>query len=144
MNKVLDNVKKEIEQIGEQGINANNIDVLYKLVDIEKDIYEICSKKNKMSIKTKRLEEYNYSDEHGYNKTHRKIHDHRFLRRLENLVEDIEEYQCEKEEYDEDGALRELERLMYSLCDFIEYIHDSTDIEKEREIIKHHLEELVK
>ena len=30
MERILENVQKEMKQIGEQGINDNNIDVLYK------------------------------------------------------------------------------------------------------------------
>ena len=46
MEKILENVRKEIKEIEEQGINANNLEILYKLTDIEKDIYEIKEKEH--------------------------------------------------------------------------------------------------
>lgn len=41
MDKILHHINKEIKEIAEQGLNSNNLEVLDKLVDIKKDIYEI-------------------------------------------------------------------------------------------------------
>lgn len=70
MDKILENVKKEIREISEQGINANNLEVLDKLVDIEKDIYEIKEKEgglNSMEYGRYMGYEYNSPRGRGYN-----------------------------------------------------------------------------
>lgn len=41
MDKILHQVNKELKEIAEQGISSNNLEILDKLVDIKKDIYEI-------------------------------------------------------------------------------------------------------
>ena len=38
--KLLENVKKELKEIGEQGLTANNLDMVSKLADIYKDLKE--------------------------------------------------------------------------------------------------------
>ena len=38
MDKILSNINKEIKEIGEQGLNPSNLEILDKLVDIKKDI----------------------------------------------------------------------------------------------------------
>lgn len=39
-DKLLEHVKKELKEIGEKGLNANNLETLYKLADIYKDLKE--------------------------------------------------------------------------------------------------------
>ena len=41
MDKILNNINKEIKEIGEQGLNPSNLKILDKLVDNKKDIYEM-------------------------------------------------------------------------------------------------------
>ena len=40
MRELLHNVTKELEQVGTQGVNTNNLAMLGELVDIYKDLYE--------------------------------------------------------------------------------------------------------
>lgn len=143
MDKVLECVKKEIKQIGEQGINANNIDVLYKLVDIEKDIYKICEKRDEMHLRNreKKMKGHKYMDEHEYEKSYKKIHDHKFVRYMDNLIDDFEEYQYMKENYDDDLE-KEFKALTQSYYEFIEYMCHTTDDYKEKEMIEHYLEKI--
>lgn len=143
MDKVLECVKKEIKQIGEQGINANNIDVLYKLVDIEKDIYKICEKRDEMHLRNreKKMKSHKYMDEHEYEKSYKKIHDHKFIRYMDNLIDDFEEYQYMKENYDDDLE-KEFKTLTQSYYEFIEYMCHTTDDYKEKEMIEHYLEKI--
>lgn len=41
MRKLMENIDKELKQIGEQGVNTNNLAMLGELVDIQKDLYQI-------------------------------------------------------------------------------------------------------
>ena len=38
MHRILEEVNMEIEEIERKGLNKNNLDLLYKLIDIRKDI----------------------------------------------------------------------------------------------------------
>ena len=48
-NKVIEETEKYIEQLMEEGLNeSNNVEYVYKLIDIQKDAYEIkCMKEEK-------------------------------------------------------------------------------------------------
>ena len=48
VNKVNEEVDKTINRIIEQGVQTNNIDFLYKMIDIKKDIAEIEKEENEM------------------------------------------------------------------------------------------------
>ena len=40
MDKLMEKVKKELENIAEKGLSASNLETTYKLIDIYKDIKE--------------------------------------------------------------------------------------------------------
>ena len=46
MKELQKKVKKELDNIAEKGITSSNLEVTNKLVDIYKDIVEICEKEN--------------------------------------------------------------------------------------------------
>ena len=62
MEKLLKNVQKEIEQISEQGISSGNLETLSKLIDIEKDIYEVKEKEQEEKEGGKSMMYGNYMD----------------------------------------------------------------------------------
>lgn len=41
MQKLISNIQRELDQIANNGVNTGNLDMLFKLVDIQKDLYEI-------------------------------------------------------------------------------------------------------
>ena len=48
LNKVTEEVDKSIKRIMEQGVQTNNIDFLYKMIDVKKDIAEIEKEEQEM------------------------------------------------------------------------------------------------
>ena len=48
LDKVTEEVDKSIKRIMEQGVQTNNIDFLYKMIDVKKDIAEIEKEEQEM------------------------------------------------------------------------------------------------
>lgn len=172
MDRVLENVKREIKEIGEQGINANNLDLLDKLVDIEKDIYEIKEKEGGLSsMEYGRYMDYGrnmprngmYEDEYGargnyrengsYNDGnyyvrgyYRQGSDERMNQHLDRIMEGADAYQYGRERYRGGGnqeRMKEgLEKLMYALCVFVESVTDFAETSEEKEIIRKHVQKM--
>ncbi len=166
MDRILENVKKEIRQIGEQGINANNIDVLHKLVDIEKDIHEIKEKSQEGGQNSMMRGSYmdrdnygtrgrdgRYMDGRSYSDggwvargNYRGGHDDRIYQHLDRIMEGADDYQYGRDRYRDSGSqdrMEEgLEKLMYALCVFIESMCDFAETPEEKEIIRRHVQKI--
>jgi hypothetical protein len=63
-DKVKEEVDKSIKRIMEQGVQTNNIDFLYKMIDVKKDIAEI-EKEEKESMYGNYYGEYNEGGNYG-------------------------------------------------------------------------------
>lgn len=166
MERILENVQREMKQIGEQGINANNIDVLHKLVDIEKDIYEIKEKKMEGGKESMMRGNYmnrdgygargrdgRYMDNRGYSDggwsargNYRGGYDDRIYQHLDRIMEGADDYQYGRDRYRDSGSqdrMEEgLEKLMYALCVFIESMCDFAETPEEKEIIRRHVQKI--
>lgn len=172
MERILENVQREMKQIGEQGINANNIDVLYKLVDIEKDIYEIKEKQKEGGKDSMMRGGYmdrdnygargrdgrymdgrgggnssGYSDGgYGARGNYRGGYDDRIYQHLDRIMEGADDYQYGRDRYRDSGSqdrMEEgLEKLMYALCVFIESMADFAETPEEKEIIRRHIQKM--
>lgn len=167
MEKILDSIQKEMKQIEDQGINAGNIDILYKLVDIEKDIYEIKEKKEeggkshmmrggymdrdsygaRMRDRGGRYMDRrdNYDDGYGRGGNYRG-YDDRIYQHLDRIMEGADDYQYGRDRYRDSGSqdrMEEgLEKLMYALCVFIESMCDFAETPEEKEIIRRHVQKI--
>lgn len=146
MEKILENVKSEIHQIGEQGINANNIDVLFKLVDIEKDIYEIKEKEGGGgNMMRGYFERGDYRDRGRYMDRPR-MRDDRIYQHLDRIMEGADDYQYGRDRYRDSGSYDRmeegLEKLMYAVCVFVESMCDFAETPEEKEIIRRHVQKI--
>lgn len=101
MEKLLCNVEKELEAIGEKGLSLSNLEVAYKLIDIYKDIKEADYYEEKIK-KYKGEEVSTYSEE-----------DKRCMVRLE---EGMKKYRTGRDEFNLNGSnskmLEGLEMIM--------------------------------
>lgn len=162
MEKLLENVQKELKQIEEQGINTSNIEILSKLVDVEKDIYEIMEKKEEGG-KAMMYGEYStrggrggrYS-ERGYGANYNNSgygrggnyrgNDDRMYQHLDRIMEGADEYQYGRNRYmdggTEDRMQEGLEKLMYAICVFVESMVDFAETPEEKEIIRRHIHKI--
>ena len=172
MEKLLKNVQKEIEQISEQGISSGNLETLSKLIDIEKDIYEVKEKEQEereggKSMMYGNYMDYNYGargrdgrymdgyypirdrydDRYGRRGNYRgPEHDNRIYQHLDRMMEGADEYQYGRNRY-MDGGTQErmnegLEKLMYATCVFIESMMDFAETPEEKEIIRRHINKI--
>ena len=64
--KIKNIVKKEIEQLADAGLNENNLDILFKLIDIDKDLENIDYWNVKKEVMKMRYNDYDRYSEGGY------------------------------------------------------------------------------
>lgn len=156
MHRILNNIQKEIDQIGEQGINSNNIEVLSKLVDIKKDIIETEEKEGgtKSMMRGSYMDrDYGargrggrYMDDYGARGNYRGNYDDRIYQHLDRIMQGADDYQYGRDRY-RDGGNQErmqegLEKLMYAVCVFIESMVDFAETPEEKEIIRRHIQKI--
>lgn len=162
MDKLIEHVKKELTEIEEKGMNANNLDLLSKLTEIYKDLQEI-----------KQLEEggtnMNGYDGYGNRGEYRDMdyrdgsynnymessyrrrggsgrYSNRMRENMNYMMDGMDQYEYSKERYqhggDESRIFDGLEKLMYSLCMFVESAMDFAETPQEREIIRKHIQKI--
>ena len=165
MRKLFENVNKEIDCIEEQGINSNNIDNLFKLVDIAKDLIELDEKTDEEG-NIMRYNRGRYNDNYPYRDNYRGERDdyrngrnfgrmyderyghidERFYDRLDRITEALEDYMYGKDRYRDNGGtdrMKEgLDKVMYGICTLVETIMDFSETPEEKEIVRKHIDKM--
>lgn len=158
-NKILDNVCKEIDNIAEKGLDQGNLEILYKLVDIKKDLYEIRSKQQEECMRNYPMDYGARGGRGGYtggrgsydwsgsgSGTYGRMYDDRMYRYLDQIAEGTDDYQYGRDRYRDNGSRDRMEqgldKLMYSLCTFVESINDFAETPEEKEIIRRHISKM--
>lgn len=67
IDKVTEEVDKSIKRIMEQGVQTNNIDFLYKMIDVKKDIAEIEKEEQEMMYGNYERDSYREYNDGSYN-----------------------------------------------------------------------------
>lgn len=160
MEKLKELVEKEIGCIEESGIDQNNIDVIYKLVDIHKDIaneeyWETKKEAYKMRYED---EEYGYGARRrdsrgrymaggymagrgGYNARGGRGN-YRGEEKLEDMHEMYQNYSEAKEEYNRGNygagaeTMKSFEYMLKSFKDFFKHLEKEADSEEEVQMLK--------
>ena len=154
MEKLMDNINKELECIAEQGISNGNIENLSKLVDIKKDIVTIQAMEDEGKMRYYDENPYSYYGEryrgrydggrYGMDR-YRGREDH-LSDRVYRILDGMDAYRYGRERYRDsgNGAGMEdgLEDLMYAVCTFVESLTDAADTPQEKEIIRKHINKL--
>lgn len=131
LDKLCDNVESELSAIVDRGLNANNIDSAYKLVDIYKNIKKIDEIGGYSGAYRKRdsMGRYTRDDGHSYG------HDGNYSR-----------YMDSKREYRENGSSYAKEHVMKTLSDYMDgFTHEieelirDADSPEERQAIQRYL-----
>lgn len=167
MDKLVENIKKELKEIEEQGLTSNNLDTVAKLTEILKDVEEI----KKMEDGGRRMDyrdggyrdkgyrtdeyprRYRNEDEYGRWMPPRydrigpyRGNDPRMRDKIERIMEGVDMYEYGRDRYmhgDNDGRLYDgLEKLMYAICMFIESTMEFAETPQEKEIIRKHIQKL--
>lgn len=156
MHKLMEQIKKELVNIEEKGINASNLELVGKLADIYKDLNEI----ENMEKGGKEMQDYgryrdNYRDggynargnyrEGGYNEGYGRRYS-RMRDYMDRMVDGMDQYEYGKERYmhgGDDGRVMEgLEKLMYAMCMFVESAMDFAETPQEKDLIRKHIQKI--
>lgn len=159
-NKVQQKVEEKINKILETGIESGNVDYLYKLIDIHKDIEneEYWNKKKEvMSMNYRNYGEYDdtYSNygRRGVPGTGRGRYGRRGMPgtgrgryRGEDMLDDMHEmyndYSDGKEEYNmgnygaKEDTMKSLDYMLKSVVQFMQMLEENADSEEEMQLIK--------
>ena len=160
MDKLKGQVKKELTEIEEKGINASNLELVSKLTEIYKDLSEI----EKIDKGGQEMQEYSryreggygayrdggynargnyreggYND--GYGRRYSRMRDH-----MDRMLDGVDQYEYGKERYmhggDEGRVMEGLEKIMYAVCMFVESAMDFADTPQEKELIRKHVQKI--
>ena len=162
MHKLRAQIKKELTEIEEKGVNASNLELIFKLADIYKDLGEI----EKMDGGDREMQEYgryrdggygvyrdggynargNYREggyNDGYGRRYSRMRDH-----MDRMMDGMDQYEYGKERYmhgGDDGRVMDgLEKLMYAICMFVETAMDFAETPQEKELIRKHIQKISK
>ena len=168
MHKLMEQIKKELKEIEEKGINASNLELIGKLADIYKDLGEI----EKMDNGGQDMQEYGRYREggggygayreggynarggggggggyreggynEGYGRRYSRMRDH-----MDRMMDGVDQYEYGKERYmhggDESRVIEGLEKIMYAVCMFVESAMDFAESPQEKELIRKHIQKI--
>ena len=167
MNKLKEQIKKELTEIEEKGINASNLELIEKLVDIYKDLGEI----EKTDKGGQEMQEYGRYREgggygayreggynarggggggggyreggynEGYGRRYSRMRDH-----MDRMMDGVDQYEYGKERYmhggDDSRVIEGLEKIMYAVCMFVESAMDFAESPQEKELIRKHIQKI--
>ena len=165
MHKLYEDIKRELREIDENGININNLDAVFKLADIAKDLCEIIKcEEGEMNMRERHDGYGSYMDggygmrdtyrPSGYGTQYNPGHmgnryngmDPRISDHINRIMEDTDMYQYGRQRYRESGSRDKLhegiEKLMYSICTFIKGIEEFAETPEEKEIVRKHIQNL--
>lgn len=152
MHKLMEQIKKELVEIEEKGVNASNLELIGKLADIYKDLNEI----ENMDKGGQEMQDYGryrdyyrdggynarggYRDE-GYGRRYSRMRDY-----MDRMMDGVDQYEYGKERYmhggDDSRVMEGLEKLMYAMCMFVESAMDYAETPQEKELIRKHIQKI--
>lgn len=145
--KLKEEIKKVKEQIATQGIQNNNIEYLYKIVDIEKDLCEI--EKGGESMNYGRYNDYGRygrdeygRDEYGRRGNYRARGNYRGNDYMDSMYNEYNRYEEGREQYNrgdynaKEDSIKSLEYMMESALDLVKMLYDKAQSQEEINIIR--------
>lgn len=163
-DKIIEHTEKKINDILTQGIQAGNVDMLYKLVDIHKDVYnedywEMMKEENEMRYSRGYGEGGNYGrgsynegrsygargrsrDSRGRYKESGRGGRYRGHEMIDEMYEGYSGYSEGKNRYGETYSgpetMEPLEAMLESVVDFMEMLKRDASSQEEVDMIKHY------
>lgn len=161
-SKLKKEIKKIKEQVATEGIQNNNIEFLYKVIDVEKDLCEI-EEKGGESMNYNEYGRYNeggygreqygreqygiqgnFSGE-GYGRRGR----YRGNNYMERMYNEYGRYEEGREQYNRGGnynakedSMKSLEYMLESMVDFVKMLHQEASSQEEVGLIKKYIKKL--
>lgn len=157
MKKLKEQVEEKISNIVEQGVQGSNLDVLGKLVDIQKDIEEIkCLKEEGgKSMRYRDGNDYGNYPRDDYGRRGRDARG-RYTRkgnyRGDEMIDEMygayQEYSENREEYDrgnygaQSSTMKSLEYMLESVVEFIKMLKKDANSQEEVKLIQEYTEKI--
>lgn len=152
ISKAKEEVEKLIKAATENGLQASNVQLLYQLIDIHKDIENEKYWKNKEEAMRYMRDDYdmeNYRggrsrDSQGRFMGDRRMTSYRGQRVLDEMYNGYRNYNDGKEEYNRGNygarneTMKSLEGMLESVTDFIEMLQNDASSQEEVDMIKHY------
>lgn len=170
MEKLKELVETELKTMQESGIDSNNIDAIYKLVDIHKDIANEeywKAKKEAMEMRYRGdYEGYGEGYEEGYGRRRRDsrgrymeggrggrggnyghympypdMYMNRMMEGMDGYMEGRESYR--RGNYNgKDQSIESLEKMLEGIVAFVEEIQNDPEQHEEKEVVNHYIKKL--
>lgn len=152
ISKAKEEVEKLIKAATENGLQASNVQLLYQLIDIHKDIENEKYWKNKEEAMRYMRDDYGTEDYRGGRSRDsqgrfmgdRRMPSYRGQRVLDEMYNGYRNYNDGKEEYNRGNygarneTMRSLEGMLESVTDFIEMLQNDASSQEEVDMIKHY------
>ena len=149
--KTQEEVEKLIKTVTENGLQASNVQLLYQLIDIHKDIENEKYWKNKEEAMRYMRDDYGNDyrggrsrDSRGRYMGDRRSESYRGQRVLDEMYDGYRNYSDGREEYNRGNygarneTMRSLEGMLESVTDFIEMLQNDASSQEEVDMIKHY------
>lgn len=155
--KLKEDIHKLKEQISEEGIQSNNnLEYLYKLVDIEKDLCEIEEGGESMNYNGYgRYNEYGRygrdeygRDEYGRRGNYRARGNYRGNDYMDSMYNEYNRYEEGREQYNrgnynaKEDSIKSLEYMMESAVDLVKMLYENAQSQEEINIIKKYIKKM--
>lgn len=147
-DKLKNQIEEQIQNVSDEGVQINNIDYLFRLIDIKKDLANIEYWKEKEE-KMRRNYGYEYGrGDYGRGEYGRRERDSRgrYMTgrgnyRGDDMIDDMreryEKYEGDRERYGHDEAtMKSLEYMLMSVEDFMGHLMEDANSQEETELIK--------
>lgn len=158
IDKVTEEIDKTLNRLMEQGVQSNNIDFLYKMIDVKKDIAEIKKEEEEMMYKGRRSyrdygegrgrNQYGEYNEGSYGRRQRDSRG-RYMEgtsygheMLDEMYGAYGEYHEGRQEYNrgnygaKEDTMKSLEYMLESMVDFVEMLKNDASSQEEINLIK--------
>lgn len=161
MEALMKKVKKELDTIADKGISSSNLEATNKLVDIYKDLKEICemeeggehgmygARSRGRDGRYKDYDDWDRYEARGRDRSygHYPI-DERHERHFDRMREGLEHYSAGRRRYMDGGShermVEGVEMTMSAIVGFVESLIDFAETSEEKEIVRKYVDKLKK
>ena len=142
--RITKETEQKITEVLDQGLHEGNVDLLYTLVDIHKDIAnENYWEEKEDAMRYRNYSEGSYREHDMYGRRQRDSRGrYKGYEMMDDMYRGYEEYSEGKERYKrgsygaKEDTMKSLEYMLESMVDFVEMLKQDTNSQEEMELIK--------
>lgn len=162
MQRLEEQIRKELTSISDKGLSSGNLEMTSTLIDMLKDLSEIKEKGGQEMYGRYRESDYrgDYRGDYGNYMYRENSYDRRggnrggygnsrMKEQMERVMDGMERYEASRDRYAHGGGEEHriyegLEQLMYAVCMFMESAMDFAETPQEKEIIRKHAQKMAR